>query len=240
MKNAKYECIPELAPYVKKTRYETPKENFKQILAKVESMVDVDRDLSLVDIGCSNGEFLYYIKTKHPNWKLTGFDPAKVYIETGKDFPGLSGVRLEVGELKDACGAYDAVVCVGTFQIFREFEDGLEKLLSLCKDGGVVAVSALFNKYDVDSKIVFRDNSKPESEGLWRADYNQYSQKTLRNFLKGKVKSVEFHEVVMIDLPFDPDNPHMNEFTFRDTNGKNIITNGLNMIVTPTIMVIRK
>ena len=42
----------------------------------------------------------------------------------------------------------------------------------------------------------------------------------------------------MIDVPYDKDKPHVNEFTFKDSDGRNIITNGLNMIVNPTLMTI--
>lgn len=242
-KQAKYEPIPELSPYVTTGRYEIPKETFKQALAKVESMADINAPLSLVDIGCANGEFLYYIKKQHSNWKLTGFDPTKSFIEVGKTIEGLSGVRLEVKSLAQAAGeneTFDVIVCAGTFQIFPEPEKPLQQLLNLCKNNGVIVCDGLFNKYDIEVKTIFCDHSRIEGEGLWRSDYHQHSQKRLRKFLKGKARSVSFQEVVMIDLPFNPDAPHINEFTFKDAKGKNLITNGLNMIVNPTIMAIRK
>ncbi len=59
--------------------------------------------------------------------------------------------------------------------------------------------------------------------------------------MKDKAKKVEFEDLIMkVDLPFKPKNPHTNAFTFRDENGKRIITNGLNLIATSTIMTIQK
>ena len=42
------------------------------------------------------------------------------------------------------------------------------------------------------------------------------------------------------DLPFDSVKPAVNSFTFRAADGRNVITNGLNLIVNRTLLVIEK
>jgi SAM-dependent methyltransferase len=238
---ARYLPMPALSPYITKDRYEKPKEVFKQALKKVETLVKTERTLDLADMCCANGEFLYFVRTKFPHWNLTGFDFTEEFIQTGRDFKGLSGVRLEVKNLFDIEGSFDIVCCFGSFPIFPDIEAPLEKFLSVCKKGGIIIGDGLFNKFDVEVKTIFCDNSKPETVGIWRADFNQHSRKRIKNFLKHKVKKVEFEDLIMgVDLPFKPENPHSNAFTFRDENGKNIITNGLNLIATSTIMTIRR
>ena len=147
-KNAKYYPLPSLSPYVKRDRYSEPKEDNKFFERKIREYIDVERAYSVVDLGCANGELLYLLKQKFPHWKLTGYDLTPEFIETGRNFPGLSGVELIVADLFDINRTFDIVVCDSVLQIFPEIQKPLEKLLSICNEGGYIFVIGLFNKYD--------------------------------------------------------------------------------------------
>ena len=239
-KNAKYYPLPSLSPYVKRDRYSEPKEDNKFFERKIREYIDVERAYSVVDLGCANGELLYLLKQKFPHWKLTGYDLTPEFIETGRNFPGLSGVELIVADLFDINRTFDIVVCDSVLQIFPEIQKPLEKLLSICNEGGYIFVIGLFNKYDIEVRTQFCDNTNEVSRGIWRADFNQHSQQSIIRLIGSSVQSIEFHEVIMDkDLPFNPDMP-INHFTFRDINGKNILTNGLNMITNRPMLIIKK
>ena len=238
---ASYQPVPKLSPYITKSRYDNPKELFKQAFAKLMSLRGKRRTLELVDIGCANGEFLYYVKRNCPHWGLTGFDYTEEFIQTGREFEGLSGVRLEVRDMFTIKKKYDVVCCFGTLPIFPDINKPLEKLLNICKDGGIVICDGLFNKYDVEVRTVFYDSSKPEFDGIWHQDFNQHSRKLVKQFVGNKAKKVEFEDLIMgVELPFKPDNPHTNVWTFRDENGRVLITNGMNLILNSTILTIQK
>lgn len=238
---ASYQPVPELSPYVTNGRYENPKELFKQALAKLKTLVGDKDTLDLVDLGCANGEFLYYVRQNFPRWNLTGFDFTEQFIQTGREFEGLAGITLETKDFFTVEENFDIVCCFGTCPIFPDIEKPLEKLLSICRDGGIIICDGLFNKFDVEVRTVFCDSSKPEFEGIWHQDFNQHSRKRLRRFLEGKVAEVEFEDLVMgVELLSNPDDPHTNVWTFRDEDGRVLITNGMNMILNSTIMTIRK
>jgi SAM-dependent methyltransferase len=237
----KYDPMPNLSPYMKKDRYETPKESFKQIAAKIKQNIKKDEQKELIDIGCANGEFLYYIKQNFSNWKLTGIDITPEFIKTGLEFKGLEGVDLKVKDLFDLRGEYDIVCSMGTFNVFREAEKVLDKFLEICRPGGIIVSDGLFNQYDVDSILLFCDNSKPESQGNWREGFNQHSQQRIKKHLKGKVSKVEFEDMIMgVEIPYDPGAPDINAFTFRDSAGKVMVTNGANILNNKTVMTIHK
>ena len=238
---AEYKEYPGISPYreMSAERYENPKETFKFAASKVVEKRGSGGVLSLVDVGCANGEFLYYFKGLVPRWSLYGRDFTPEYIEAARGFPGLNGVDFQVEDLFDMDSSFDVVTMLGTFQVFPEFEAPLAKLLQICKPGGLVIVDGLFNKHDVDVRVTFRDDSVPETRGVWQQDFTQHSRTGLATFLVDQGYSVSFEDVPMgVEIPRDPARAAASAFTFRDAHGNNIITNGLNMIVDPTLMII--
>jgi SAM-dependent methyltransferase len=238
----KYIPLPELSPYTKKNRYENPKETFKAIIRKIKQTVDVKMTYDVVDVGCANGEFIYTLKKGFPRWNYIGYDMTEEFIKTALSFEGLEGVRFECKDMFDIEDEqFDLVCCLGTIQIFDDVEKPLRKLLSICKEGGYLFVEGLFNKYDVDVRVQFCDNSMPQSKGLWRADFNYHSRTRIREQLENEVAALEFEDIEMgVEIPNDPKKPAVNVFTFRDEAGKNIITSGLNLILNNTLMTIKK
>lgn len=174
-----------------------------------------------------------------PHWNYTGFDITPEFIETARNFEGLRGVRFEVRDLMQVDEKFDLVFCSSVFPTFPAFEAPLTKIISVARPGGWVFIDGLFNKYDVEVRLQYCDNSNEAAAGLWRTDWNTHSRKVLREFLAGKVESVDFTDMEM-DLDMEP-NPdiHINRFTFRDANGRNMITNGTNMILNRTLMTIK-
>ncbi len=239
-KNAKYQSLPELSPYVLKERFNREKEDHKFMLQKIEQLIDTSQEVTLCDAGCGSGEFLYFIKKRYPHWKLTGYDYTKEFIDTGKSFEGLEGIRLIHKDIYDIDETFDIVVSDGVTQIFPDMEKILQKKLDMCNPGGYVVSTGRFNKFDIEVRLQYCDNSNPVAKGNWRADWNQHSRQSVIRFFGDKVKSIEFVDVVMDkDLPLNEDFP-INQFTFRDANGKNIITNGTNMILNKTLLIMQK
>lgn len=239
-RNAEYHPLPSLSPYVRQDRYSTPKEDHKYFARMLREKIDVKSPLSVVDVGCGNGELLYLLKQEFPHWKLTGYDFTPEFIKTGRNFPGLSGVELIVADIFNIDRTFDIVLCDSVVQIFPEIQKPLEKLLSICNEDGYIFVTGLFNKFDIEVRLQYCDNTNEMSQGIWRTDWNQHSQQSIIRLFGPRVQSIEFHDIIMDkDLPLNPDMP-INSFTFRDINGKNIITNGLNIILNRPMLIIKK
>jgi len=242
IKKITYKNILHHNPYTTKERYDTLfKEDHKALINKLKNIIDIRKEYSLADICCGNGELLYHLKKEFPRWALHGFDIEKAFIDTARSFNGLSGVTFAVKDMFDVKGEFDIVTCTGSLQIFHEIEKPLEKLLELCKKGGIVICDGLFNKYDVEVMLYYCDNSKPELEGKWVTDFNKHSRKRIASYLAGKVEAFEFEDIVMnAEIPFDPDKPASFAFTFKDSDGNVIITNGMGCIVNKTLLTILK
>ena len=239
---SQYRIFNESTPYFRKDRYENPKEVFKGIWKKTQECVNCGERKSAVDIGCANGEYLYYLKQQCPQWDYTGYDMTEGFIETARSIEQMKDIRFEVKNLFDIEGEpFDVVYCLGTFPIFHGVDKPLQKLLNICKPNGFIFVEGFFNKYDIDVRLEFCDNSREEMRGQWRSDYNQHSCYSVRKFLDGKVRKFEFNELpVEVDIPYDPEKPATFAFTFRDADGKNIVTSGLNMFRNTTLLSIQK
>ena len=239
---SEYKVFENTSPYTKNNRYDAPKEIFKGILSKLKKIKGENKDFSAVDIGCANGEFLYFLKQSYTNSKLNGYDATESFINSGKSFKGLNGVNLQTKNLFDIKNEqYDVTFCLGTFQIFHDIEKPLSKLLEITKKGGLIFIESLFNKHDIDVRLEFSDNTKEEMQGVWRSDFNQHSYYAIDKFLKDKVKSFEFDELPMeTEISYDSKTPSTFAFTFKNKKGKNIITNGLNLILNSTLLTIQK
>jgi len=239
-KKAEYKALPNLSPYSKTDRFEKPKEDHKFLSKKFEQLVDTNRKITVCDLGCGNGEFLYNLNKLFPHWKLYGFDFTKEFIDVGRKYINSDNIKLFQEDIFKVSGVYDIVTSDGVFQIFDDSEALLNKFIELCKPDGYVVTTGRFNKYDIEVRMQYCDNTHEESKGVWRSDWCFHSQKTIKKLFKDKVKSLEFEEVIMDkDLYHKSDDP-IRQWTFRDSDGKNIITNGTNFILNKTLLTIKK
>ncbi len=238
---AKWLAAPETSPYITTDRFHRPKETFKCVVRNLKAQTEPGRSYQLLDLGCANGEFLYYVKREFPNWELSGVDITPQYIETAKRSGRLDGVNLKVGDLFTASGTYDVVTMLGTFPLLDAMEPALETMLSLCAPGGWIFADSYFNKFEVEClRWVFCDNSAPTTKDLWRMSYAQYPRSKVREFLKDKTSEVVFEDVEMVEIPRDPSAPHLKVWTFKDEHGRNIATNGTNLILDVAMLICRK
>lgn len=226
------------SPYLSQDRYGNPKQDFKTIGSRLAEIFTPDSGLDVVDVGCANGELLYYLHQRFTGWRLTGYDRNPDFLATGRAFPGLREVELRQAEFYDITGSFDVVFATCFLPLFPEIEAPLEKLLSLCRQGGYLFVTGLFNPYDVDVRVQYLDHTDQQPE--WRTDSNRYSQRRIREWLEPQVQSLEFRECDYdLELKPDPENP-IRVWTFRDADGYSILVNGAWQIANQTLLIIHK
>ena len=235
-----YQRHPELYRYTSSERYENPKEDFKTIGNKMASLLDESLVTKVVHVGTGNGEILYYLHKRFPHWQLNGYDQTAEFVATAKAFPGLSDVNIQQSDLYDIEGQYGVVTACCFLSLFREFEKPVTKLIELCRPGGFIMATGLFNPYDIDVRVEYCDNSKPESRGIWQTDSNRHSQRRVSEYLKDSVKSIEFEECHYdLSLAYDENNP-MHVWTENNKDKSPWLINGAWQIANQTLMVIQK
>lgn len=240
---ARYLTLPELSPYLSAERYEHPKELFRHVVRRLHELTEPGRAYRYADIACANGEFLYYLQSEFPHWQLHGFDYEPAFLDVARAQPSLEAVRFELVDLFeiDETHPYDIVSLLGVMSTFQDPEPVLAKLLALCASSGLIFIDGYFNEYDVEVRSVYSDNSTPEGRGKWRVDWTQHTQAKIGEYLEPLCQSVEFEEVVMgVELPRDPAKPHIDAWTFRDADGKIIITNGTRFMLNDVMLTVRR
>ena len=183
---------------------------------------------------------MYQINKKFPYINCTGTDKEVQFINSAKKFVGLRNVNFMTKDFFKNRGTYDFVFCTSVFQIFQDYKKPLTKLLSLTKKNGYLFVDGLFNKYDVEVRLQYCDNSNNVAKNLWRSDWSQHSIKSISKFLKNKeISSYKFLEVPMNKTIKFNKKIHVNQFTFKYKR-KNLITNGTNLILNRNLLIIKR
>lgn len=236
---AQYLPIPELSPYTRHDRYDKPKEIFKQLAEKLAAITAPGRTYRFADIGTANGELPYFLRQRFPDWQFFGYDITPEFIATGRGFPGLAGVELQVKDLYDIDERFDIVSFINVMTSVWDPEPPLTHLLSLLERDGILLVDGCFNKYAVEVRAVFMDNSKPESAGKWRRECSQHSRASIARVLAGRCARFEFDDVVMgVEIPRRQDAPDSDVWTFKDEQGRIHITNGTHMVMEKSLLTV--
>ena len=223
--------------YLGKARYDTPKEVFKVIGDLIDSYDMSKEPRSFLDVGCATGELIYYLKQRFPRIVFTGIDYKSVFVETASRVSGLEDVEFQVADaIKYRAGPYHIVTCLGVLGVFDDFEPLLESLIANCFPGGRVFVQALFNDYDIDVRVTYRDNKNRQP---WNKGFNIFSVDRVSQWLQQRSESHVFHPFVPpIDVPHNSDFPHR-AWSIKLGNGSRQLTNGLNMLLPEKILEIR-
>src|ERR1700760_143002 len=64
--------------YLDEDRRREPREFFKFLVRLAESRLSTAS--TVLDVGCAAGEFLYYLKSLHPNLSLNGIDVSEQFL----------------------------------------------------------------------------------------------------------------------------------------------------------------
>jgi SAM-dependent methyltransferase len=228
-------------PYLSTGRHGKPKEDFRTLVAALRQRLDVAAAVRLADIGCANGELLHYLRREFPHWDLSGFDITEAFIATARRVPGLEGVRLHQRDLFEIDDVFDVVVSTCFLSLFADVLPPLERMLELCRPGGWVLGTGLFNPADIEVRVEFCDNTHPRTRGVWRSDFNRPSQAAIRRALEGRVRSIAFEpcSYEVLNLAPDLDNP-IRVWTMRDEGGRTWLVNGAQQICNQVLLIVQK
>lgn len=151
---------------------------------------------SVIDVGCGKGDFLKYLRQKHPALSLTGID-----LSSNKPIPG---VRLLQGDIleqnPDRQGRqnrqYDVVVSMVTIEHVTNIHLFVQRLHDLCLPGGLVIIMTN-NEQGLlygTSRCLHRWSYKSPFIRLYSKHHlNHFNPSSLQHLVKG-------HGLLVMDL----------------------------------------
>jgi len=165
--------------------FKTPKEYYKQAV----KIINRKKISNLLDVGCSNGSFLYYAKSKI-DCNFFGVEPLGNLISLAKN--NVKDVKFIKAKLFDKKlnkmrNSFDVVTAMGVLGLFDNPKVAIERLLFFLKkkSGSRLIMINSANVYSIDTISRYKhSNSK-----IWEYGQNMFSITTIKKIaLKNKLK----------------------------------------------------
>ncbi len=223
--------------YLKEDYYKNKKEAFSFLISILKK--SNKHDFSLLDLGCSRGELLYHIKNDLPNYsKLCGLDYSKDLIENAKGQSFLKGVDFKIGNAQnfELNQEFDFIICSGLVGYFDSLDEIFKMFSKHLKKGGTALVFSIFNEFDVDVHVKYRNNKYFDQ---FESGWNIHSINTAKATLK--IFGLLLKDTHKFQLSFDDKpkkDPARSWTQYIDGNKKFI--NGLGQIYDLTCLEINK
>ena len=223
--------------YLSDHEYKNPKEYFKIIGSLIKNRFK-QTPISVIDVGCASGGFLYYLINQIRVEKGIGIDISDQHLSQARTMmPGINFINESVLSLPNPkLSTYDVCTFLGTMGIFDDSEEILRQLIKLVKKEGVLYIYDLINDNPVDMIMRYRTVSD-ENFSEWNSGLNVRSKKMYELLINkiDKNLKVVFHD---FEMPFTiqkTDNP-MRAWTIPTHEKKNQLVVGTGQMLNPKII----
>jgi SAM-dependent methyltransferase len=134
--------------------YGAPSEGSKRLLVEVLSHLAGQRELSIVDLGCGNGQLLETFRASGARWTYTGVDFSEPLLDAAReafaDDPAASFLQADVNTLERLDGAWDVALYSHVLEILGSPERSLLRAAELAR---AVAIR-FFEPPEFDADVV--------------------------------------------------------------------------------------
>ncbi|MCX8045018.1 MAG: class I SAM-dependent methyltransferase [Desulfobacterota bacterium] len=128
------------------------------------------KTVSLLDIGCSNGNFLRHVKKAFPEMLLTGGDAAPKAVQCCLDDQSLEGICFELMDILNMDGSqqFDIITANAVLYMFndREYEQAVKSIFRCLVPGGFLLVFDFCHPFRQEIKIIETSSSHPHGLAL--------------------------------------------------------------------------
>jgi ubiquinone/menaquinone biosynthesis C-methylase UbiE len=230
-----------ISPYLNLKRLKKPKDDFYTCIKIIKTEIK-NKNNSILDVGCANGEFLNFLINRLKDNYYFGLDANKKFLDVAKKNLNLKEVKFIKNDLFKFRNKnkYDLVICMGVSHLLKDIKKLLQKLISFTKINGYVIVDGFFNKYDIDTITYYKDYSLNQKR-KWNCDFNQFSKKQLINYLKNKnIKKYKFFEAKLKSKIKKKHDLKPHHFVWTEKKGNsNLVTNGTNINLKRSFLLIK-
>jgi trans-aconitate methyltransferase len=212
----------------------------KKLIEIITDKINSDSFGEGLDIGCASGSFIRNLSPILTNYNFTGFDISKTLVDHANKQKKNKLSNFFVGDFNSISfdKKFNLICASGVLSIFQEFEPPLKKWLSWLSDDGIIFIFGRFNSRNIDTKILFRNNTQSDAE--WEGGLSAFSIHTISRFLKQLGYKYEFQKFNLpIKLKEDVNNP-IRTFTKEFENGERLIMDGANIVAEHFFLIIRR
>lgn len=206
---------------------DVPAERDKVMLRLLQEEVDrrggPAAELSLLDIGCSNGNLLRFLRHAYPQFILRGSDVFPDMIEQVRNDSSLKGIDFEVMDVRDFKLNKKVDIVIANAVLFR-FDDPTyitccRNISNALRSGGVFFSLDFYTCYDQHLTLIER--SVPHPEGL---TLHFRPMVVTESLLKAEgFTDISFYPFdIPIDLPRSEEDGGIRTHTRRTTDGENL------------------
>ena len=180
--------------------YKEPKEIFKFVKKHIDAHLEQGTEISLLDVGCAKGEFLYYMKNSALNLKtMDGVDLLPELIEAARSFAGLDEVNFfcESADQYKLEKKYNVVTMLGLISAMTNIENVFTASSEHQNSGDLLFILSRFNSHNVDVYHKFSNTYKGSDFKMTVS----YSKETVNKLLNEN--GYTLLDDVRFKLPFD-------------------------------------
>ena len=179
----------------------------------------------IADIACGGGGVSAHLYHMFPHAKFTLLDANEKAVLLAEQETGTLDAKYMVGDIYDLPlqdNTYDMVICWQTLSWLDEPDLALKELVRICKPGGIIYASSLFNlDTDVDISSTVIDHSRISSADGITAKYNTYCIQSLNMWLSGIITKMQVHKFI-IDIDVIYNGRGLGTSTLRLESGERI------------------
>lgn len=191
----------------------------------------------IIDIGCGNASFTYFLKKKFKNNKFFALDNHKELINFNKKNKLLEGVFFynKSCEKKISNTKYDLITILGTLSLLKDQKKVINNLLKHLNKDGLLIIDNYFNKSNIDVDVISRrylNNNVTLDNSIYIKSYQETKKFLLKKFSK--------LSVIENNFPYKINKTkNLNIYTLK-INGKFVRVNDLNMMYHSYLLVAKK
>ena len=202
----------------------------RELIEIIKNTVSPNLSGECLDICCGSGSLIKNLANIYQKINFTGFDISQTLINKANELYKNNTSNFIVGDVNSINfdKKFDIICASGALSIFQEFEYPLKKWLSWLNEDGHMFICGRFNSKNVDTKILFRDSTKINSN--WEGGLSSYSVETVSDYIKKLGYKCNFKKFNLpINIKEDINNP-LRTFTKELKNGEKLIMDGANVI----------
>ena len=211
-------------------RYKSqPRESDKVVLEEIARQFGRGEGISILDIGCSTGNFLRHLRRVVPEARLFGSDLAQSSVEKCKTDPTLSGIEFYITDALDisALGRFHAIsaIAVAVYFDWPDYERMLRSICASLHPGGIYYAFEWIHPFAVQDITIIETNEWNPSGLTIRF---RPMKKAEAAFLAAGFSSVEFRPFSLpIDLAFPGHDAEVVTYTRKDEHGERMAFRGV-------------